>query len=222
MDESGLVGAVCFHSVGLRFLNIHGAGERHTHTIALLEEILQERSDIKHTRLCYDVACKFDNAIKDLLPENNITPRIGRFHLLGHGLSCQINYNSISTPGFGLTVGEELEQLWSYIQHLIRSGRVSSSPRKRQKLDSCLLYLAQLGREMMGLNLERRWKRMNEIRSDASRELETIVGRYVPSRTDSNGNFRPGTSISREYLESQHTLQVNYYKTYKYVGTRRA
>ena len=77
-------------------------------------------------------------------------------------------------------------------------------------------------REMMGLNLERRWKRINEIRSNASRELETIVGRYVPSRTDSNGNFRSGTSISREYLEIQHTLQVNYYKTYKYVGTRRA
>ena len=107
MDESGLVGAVWFHSVGLRFLNIHGTGERHTHTIALLEEILQGRSDIKHTRLCY-VACKFDNAIKAVLPENNITPR---FHLLGHGLSCQINYNSIRMPGFGLMVGEELKQL---------------------------------------------------------------------------------------------------------------
>ena len=56
MDESGLVRAVCFHGVWLRFLNIHGTGERHTHTITLLEEILQERSDIKHTRLYYD--CK--------------------------------------------------------------------------------------------------------------------------------------------------------------------
>ena len=199
---------------------IHRTGERHTHTIALLEEILQERSDIKHTRLYYNVAYKFDNAQKALLPENNITPRIGWFHLLSHGLSCQINYNSIMMPGFGLTVGEELEQLWSYIQHLIQSGRVSSLPRKRQKLDSCLLYLPQRGRKMMGLNLKQWWKRINEIRSDASRELEMIVGWYVSSRTDSNGNFRPGTSISREYLESQHTLQVNYYKTYKYVGTR--
>ena len=217
MDESGLVGAVCFHGVGLRFLNIHGTGERNTHAIALLEEILQERSDIRHTRLCYDVACKFDNAIKALLPRKNITPQIGRFHLLGHGLSCQVNYNPIRTPGLGLMVGEELEQLWSFIQHLIRSGRVSSSPRKRQKLDSCLLYLAQRGREMMGLNLERRWEKMQEIRSDASAELEKIVGRCIPSRTDGNGDFRPESTITREYLQNQNTLQVNFYKTYKYV-----
>ena len=217
MDESGLVGAVCFHGIGLRFLNIHGTGERHTHAIALLEEILQERSDIKHTRLCYDVACKFENAVKTLLPDHNITARIGRFHLLGHGLSCQVNCNPVRTPGFGLMVGEELEQLWSYIQHLIRPGRVSSSPRKRQKLDSCLLYLGQRGRETMGLNLQRRWKKMNEVRSDASGELETIVGRRVPDRADSNGYLRPETTITREYLENQHVLQVNYYKTYKYV-----
>ena len=69
----------------------------------------------------------------------------------------------------------------------------------------------------MGLNLERRWKRMDEIRSDASGELETIVGRCVPSRTDNNGNFRPETIITREYLENQHALQVHFYRAYKYV-----
>ena len=52
MGESGSVGAVCFH--GLRFLNTHGAGERHIHAIALLGEILQERSDIKHFRCRHD------------------------------------------------------------------------------------------------------------------------------------------------------------------------
>lgn len=40
MDDSGLVGAVCFHGVGLIFLNTHGTGEHITHAIALLEEIL--------------------------------------------------------------------------------------------------------------------------------------------------------------------------------------
>jgi len=37
LDESGLVGAVCFHGIGLHFLNIHGQGEHHTHVVAMLE-----------------------------------------------------------------------------------------------------------------------------------------------------------------------------------------
>jgi len=154
---------VFFHGIGLLFLNIHGTGERHTHVVAILEEIYNECSNIDRIWLCYDVGCKFETVAKMLLPGKNITPRIGQFHLLGHGLSCQVNYNTTRTTGFGLMVGEELEQLWLYIQHLIQSGRVSSFPRKWQKLDSWLLYLAQRMREIMGLNLQRRWKRMNEI-----------------------------------------------------------
>jgi hypothetical protein len=129
LDESGLVGGVCFDGIRLRFLNIHGTRKRHTHVVAILEEINNERSDIAHIKLCYEVGCKFEIAAKMLLSGKNITPPIGRFHLLGHGLSCQVNYNTTRTTGFGLMVGEELEQLWSYIQHLIRSGRVSSFPR---------------------------------------------------------------------------------------------
>jgi hypothetical protein len=212
-----LVGAVCFHGIGLKFLNIHCAGERHPYIVAILEEIYIERSDIDRIHLCYNVGCKFETAAKTLLPRRNITPRIGRFHLLGYRLSCQVNYNTTRTTGYGIMVGEELEQLWSYIQHLIQSGRVSSSPRTRQKLDSPLLYLAQRMREIMGLNLQRRWKMMNEIHKDALDDLEKLLRRRVPSRTDDDCSFMPECMITKEYLEEQYAQQVLYYRTYKYV-----
>ena len=94
MDESGLVGAVCFHGVGLRFLNIHGTGQCHTHAIALLEETLQECSD-STPAYAMTLLANSTSAIKALLPGHSITTRIGRFHLLGHGLSCQVNYNPV-------------------------------------------------------------------------------------------------------------------------------
>jgi hypothetical protein len=119
LDESGLGGAVCFHGSGLRFLNIPGTGERHTGGVAILEEIFNERSDINPIRLCDDVNCKFETPAPTLLPGTNLTPCIGHFHLLGHGVSCQANYNTTGTTGFGLIVGEDMEQLWSYIQQLI-------------------------------------------------------------------------------------------------------
>jgi hypothetical protein len=72
-------------------------------------------------------------------------------------------------------------------------------------------------REIMGLNLQRRWKRMNEIRKDAFDDLEKIIGRRVPSRIDDDGSFRPESTITKEFLEEQYAQQVLYYRTYKYV-----
>jgi len=69
----------------------------------------------------------------------------------------------------------------------------------------------------MGLNLQRRWKRMNEIQKDALDDLEKIIGRRVPSRTDEDGSLRPESTITEEYLEEQYAQQVQYYRTYKYV-----
>jgi len=82
LDESGLVEAVCFHGIGLWFLNIHATGERHTHVVAILEEIYNERSNIDCIRLCCNVGCTFETAMKTLLSGKNITPCIGRFHPL--------------------------------------------------------------------------------------------------------------------------------------------
>jgi hypothetical protein len=72
-------------------------------------------------------------------------------------------------------------------------------------------------REIMGLNLRRRGKRMNEIRKDALDDLEQIIGRGIPSRTDDAGSIRPESTITKEYLEEQYAQQVLYYRMYKYI-----
>jgi hypothetical protein len=97
LDETGLVVATCFHGIALRFLNMHGTGERHTHAEAILRSLLSEVDDVKDVKICYDVACVFDPAIKKMLADKdcNIQVRIGRFHLYAHGISCQINYSTL-------------------------------------------------------------------------------------------------------------------------------
>jgi len=67
---------------------------------------------------------------------DHLQVRIGRFHLYGHEMRCHILYNLLSTPGFGLMVGEEVEQLWYMLRGLIRTGRVSSGPRRSQSIDT--------------------------------------------------------------------------------------
>jgi len=71
----------------------------------------------------------------------------------------------------------------------------------------------------MGINLQRRWKRKNEIGKDAIDDLEKIIGRRVRSRTDDDGSFRHESTITKEYLEEQHAQEVLYYRPYKYISS---
>jgi hypothetical protein len=51
-------------------------------------------------------------------------------------MRCHVLYNLLRTHGFGLMVGEEVEQLWFMLRGLIKTGRVSSGPRRSQIIDT--------------------------------------------------------------------------------------
>jgi len=138
LDESGVVGITCLHGVNLRFLNIYGGGERQCHRIRLIEAVLHEVPHFAELKLCHDVACVFESALYRYNPDwmEVVEARIGRFHLYAHEYRCHVLYNLLHTAYYGLMVGEEPENLWYMMQHLIRSGRVSSTSRRTQKIDS--------------------------------------------------------------------------------------
>jgi hypothetical protein len=50
LDETGLMAATCFHGIGIRYLNIHRTEDRQTHGVALIENILDQLSDLKQLR----------------------------------------------------------------------------------------------------------------------------------------------------------------------------
>jgi hypothetical protein len=154
LDETGLMAATCFHGTNIRFMNVYGGNERYSHVIRLLESIEAECPAAGPIRLCYDVACEFESSLrrhnapwvdrvqvsvdKYLIGHvsNCLQVRIGRFHLYGHEMKCHILYNLLRTEGFGLMVGEEVEQLWSMLGSLVKTGRVSSGPRRSQIIDA--------------------------------------------------------------------------------------
>jgi hypothetical protein len=221
LAESGLMAATCFHGTNLRFLNIYGVGERQSHAFALLDAILEEiESDtpkFDKIKLCYDVACVFQSALwrRDEKWEEKLVARIGRFHLYGHELGCHVLFNILRTEGYGLTVGEEPEHLWYQISHLIRSGRVSSGPRRTQKIDSTAIYNAQRYRENMGDNLDRRWTKMLEMEKKSKETEQKTLDKCIPASVDREGNRHPIRLITSEYLREQANLQLEFYTNYK-------
>jgi hypothetical protein len=217
LDETGLMAVTCFHGIGVRFVNLYGGNERHTHGERLLEVMHTDCPEATKMRVCYDVACEFESAIKSLDNDwsKQTSVRIGRFHLYGHQLRCHILFNLLRTQGFGLMVGEEVEQLWSMLRHLIPSGRSSSGPRRTQKIDSCGLFLAQRQRESFGENLSKRWQTMLAMEEDCLRALRDVLGKTVLRRVDKSGQVHPEREVTIDYLDEQSADQVRFYESYR-------
>jgi hypothetical protein len=112
-------------------------------------------------------------------------------------------------------VGEEPEHLWYQISHLIRSGRVSSGPRRTQKIDSTAIYNAQRYRENMGDNLDRRWTKMLEMEKKSKETEQKTLDKCIPANVDREGNRNPIRLITSEYLQEQANLQLEFYTNYK-------
>jgi hypothetical protein len=216
LDEAGLMGMTCFHGIPLRYLNIHGTGERQAHGAALVKHILDHDAEMK-VRLCYDVSCVFVPALERLLPEdaNRVNGAIGRFHIYAHRYACHVLWSTLRLKGFGLMVGEEIEQHWSMLAHLISSGRVSSSPRKMQKIDTCSISLAWRALETFGKNLERRWKKAQQIEAKESETLQQVLRETVHERYDKGGRLHPRQRVTIDYLNQQALDQIEYFTKYQ-------
>ena len=215
LDESGLMGVTCTHGIGLRYLNMHRSGERHTHGIALLENILDE-SELE-IRLCYDVGCVFGPAIQRLLPlekANRITTAIGRFHIYAHQYGCHIQWNATRTKGFACTSGESCEPNWYLMSHMVAPNRVSSGPRRMQNIDAFTIYNSARSLRVFGQTLKRRWERMLAVHEKESQVLNETIGKIVPLRKDKAGNTHPRKTVTLEYLDEQAADQLKYYKEY--------
>lgn len=70
--------------------------------------------------------------------------------MYAHDYKCHVLYNTGRSSGWGHMIGEENETDWSLKSHLVASTRVSSSPRRLQKLDDHATFIASKFRERLG------------------------------------------------------------------------
>ncbi|OAV85749.1 hypothetical protein PTTG_30297 [Puccinia triticina 1-1 BBBD Race 1] len=122
-DDTGLMGCCCRHDSLVYFCNINRAGEGRCLPMAILERLFKEIQPQMKLRVLYDIGCSLDKFIKirKLLPSE--TPRMkfatSIFHSYVHEWECQMKYNPRYNVGWGLSDGEGLERLWSYLSPLV-------------------------------------------------------------------------------------------------------
>lgn len=94
----------------------------------------------------YDIACQWGKNLKrhlsTYLPPSNLDlgllshrVAVPKFHLVGHGASCQVSYNLALMDGVGMTHGEGVETVWSHSTSLATWSRENGPGARHQILD---------------------------------------------------------------------------------------
>ncbi|XP_066300410.1 uncharacterized protein [Branchiostoma lanceolatum] len=148
LDVTGVFGSVCRHNIPQKFLNMFH-GERFGYPVYLIKHLLsQARPRNIQLKIIYDVACSLeahlrmnkDAEIRDMLQQLSLAVDV--FHSYGHKPLCQVQYNTRRREGFGLTDGEGVESLWSFLRRFSRITKEMTQAHRIEKPTDALSHFA--------------------------------------------------------------------------------
>ncbi|KAH9466177.1 hypothetical protein Pst134EB_001240 [Puccinia striiformis f. sp. tritici] len=129
-DDTGIMGCCCRHDAVIYLANIFKSGEQRHFPMALIKRLLADIEPNRPVGFLYDIGCSMDKYInlRQLIPRDR--PRIkfatSVFHAYAHNWGCQLEYHPRFNDSWGLTDGESLERLWSYLSPLVRPLRYAT------------------------------------------------------------------------------------------------
>lgn len=103
---------------------------------------------IPHVVATYDIGCQWGQHLRQRLSQYTATKHINldslqslrfavpKFHLIGHGKSCSLNYNLAYMRGVGMTHGESVETIWSHSTSLATWSRENGPQARHALLDT--------------------------------------------------------------------------------------
>ncbi|EFX66125.1 hypothetical protein DAPPUDRAFT_116662 [Daphnia pulex] len=171
LDITGLEMMSCTHGTVVYSANLFkGEIFKHTH----LQHLKSHEMGTKF--FCNDVVCKYwPFAIKvgHLFPEyqqltKDMKPFLSRFHGLGHSWTCRVLYNGHWEKGGADMLGEEQEQVFSYMARLgattkhqskantckARTANRKIMSKKKKRVDTIVDILGQKGIQVSQQNLD--------------------------------------------------------------------
>ncbi|XP_066300346.1 uncharacterized protein [Branchiostoma lanceolatum] len=146
LDVTGVFGAACRHEIPLQFMNM-SHGERLGYPVYLIEQLLEQAGPRNmKLRVVYDIGCILKAHLKrtgqvDLLSKIDLAIPI--FHLYGHKTPCQILYSTRRKVGFGLTDGECMERIWSFLRPFFKTTKEMTTSHRTDLLTDALLHYAR-------------------------------------------------------------------------------
>ncbi|XP_033108953.1 uncharacterized protein LOC117110364, partial [Anneissia japonica] len=97
--------------------------------------------------------------------------KIPIFHCYGHQASCQVEFNPRRTTGFGLTDGEGIERLWSYLRCFARITKEMTPSHRVDLLTDALLHYAKRKERNIGKVLVQKHSKAVSILKNTEKEI---------------------------------------------------
>ncbi|CAO3588743.1 unnamed protein product [Absidia cylindrospora] len=165
-DITGLFGSSCArHAVPQYFVDMTTAGERFRYPLPIISAIVKKYSYSSQGKftMMYDIGCRLLKSIQRYQGKIDIQLALGIFHAFGHSLACQVKYIPRYIDGFGLTDGECMERLWSYLGGFTKVTRPMTKAHRRLTLDSALRHYKNQKLVNLGAALVKRYKHAQNL-----------------------------------------------------------
>ena len=97
------------------------------------------------------------------------------FHCYGHKASCQIQYSPRRIKGIGLTDGEGVERLWSFLRKFSCITKEMSAHKRTDVLTDGLLHYGQHLFRKFGVTLKAKFLRASTLMNDVEENLRSLI-----------------------------------------------
>ncbi|XP_025760382.1 uncharacterized protein LOC102082213 [Oreochromis niloticus] len=168
LDEEGMERAVCHHGVLLAALNMF-RGENFAYPL-FLQRKLAASVPGHITFLCSDVACKYFpylTKVAQQCPELrnllSMRPFLSVMHAKAHTWKCEIEWGGAFQDGAGSTVGEEVEQVNSFLSRAAITTKYMSKAGRTDMLTLLALGWNKRKVEQLGRSLSQRYLKIIRI-----------------------------------------------------------
>ncbi|PLW44784.1 hypothetical protein PCASD_07140 [Puccinia coronata f. sp. avenae] len=195
--------------------------------MAIINRLLMDLEPSRPISILYDIGCSLDKFInlRVLLHDNRGRIKFGTsiFHAYEHNWLCQLQYNPRFNTGWGLSNGQGLERMWSYLAPLVSPLRYATCNHCLGAIAHRLKYHNQRGINQLIHWLRRKFNNAIKRRSKTRSLLAGLLGMQNPHKSSgeryTQGFFKRQWQKQRSF-QSQHTQEeddwhqklVNLYK----------
>ncbi|CAK8689898.1 unnamed protein product [Clavelina lepadiformis] len=174
LDVKGVFGACCRHEFPKMFLDMKH-GERLGYAVWILNQLLSSNKNLK---ICYDIACKLKSHLQ-IRKQHHILHRVDFavpvFHGYGHKLSCQLQFSPRQLEGFGLTDGEAMERLWSYLRKFNCITKEMKPKHRTYLLTDALIHFGCRLKKKFGLQFQHKINKAFHVQEETRAKLNVLL-----------------------------------------------
>ncbi|XP_059157024.1 uncharacterized protein LOC131941662 [Physella acuta] len=174
LSDKGIFGSVCRHEIPNKFASLKH-GERLAYPVYFLEKLVDNFQGSKLI-ISYDIACKLNKHLQKNNPAllKKCQMMVPIFHCYGHQRQCQILYHPRRIEGVGLTDGEGIERLWSYLGKFSKICKEMKPETRQDMLSDGLLHFSERKKKNIGHSLVARLGRATIVKETAIKSLAEL------------------------------------------------